>query len=383
MLWYTITPLDVILLRDAKPFSPGERAWAGGNIFPPNGHTIAGALRGLLGDDRKLKIRGVFLARRASDKTHLYLPRPLGFMDLKPLIPLDWRNDLSLRSDHTFWDRTRPSPLTTIRTFDEDNSSSGPKSKKSQYFKSTAILEYLNTGKMTEEQWQENGEVDDKPWKEEVRAHNALETGTKQVKLADGYFVEKAIRMLSDWCFAIGIEGEKGTDINISTPAVLRLGGEGHRMILERCDELGDEWSQLEKASQKNFNDAIEAIEQEAKKVIAYLVTPGVFERTQNNNQAMCRAWPWEWKLAHTVNGNQKAGHLVSVATDRAVPISCRIVSRENTSIPAPQVFAAPPGSQYYLNEPDTLFQDKPDSPAKQRRWRELGYSELLWIKYT
>jgi hypothetical protein len=29
MYWYTLTPLDVILLRDAKPFTPGERAWAG------------------------------------------------------------------------------------------------------------------------------------------------------------------------------------------------------------------------------------------------------------------------------------------------------------------------------------------------------------------
>ncbi|MFM7714712.1 MAG: type III-B CRISPR module-associated Cmr3 family protein, partial [Microcystis sp.] len=46
MYWYTITPLDVLLLRDAKPFSPGERAWAG-STFPPNGHTIAGALSAL------------------------------------------------------------------------------------------------------------------------------------------------------------------------------------------------------------------------------------------------------------------------------------------------------------------------------------------------
>lgn len=29
MFWYTLTPLDVLLLRDAKPFTPGERAWAG------------------------------------------------------------------------------------------------------------------------------------------------------------------------------------------------------------------------------------------------------------------------------------------------------------------------------------------------------------------
>ncbi|MBR8831955.1 MAG: hypothetical protein N5P05_001735 [Chroococcopsis gigantea SAG 12.99] len=367
MQWYTITPLDVILLRDAKPFSPGERAWAG-SIFPPNGHAIAGALRGLLGEKTHFKITGVFFAHQKVGQVDLYLPRPLGFIGSKPLIPIDWNDNLSLKQDHIFWDKSKPSPLTTLKAPDEEETSVSPKTKKSQFIKSEVIKKYLETGEIPQDQW-ENKELDGNPWREEVRSHNTMEEGTKQVKLADGYFVEKAIRMLQGWSFAIGV------DVDIPTPAVLRLGGEGHRMILEKCPQLGQQWAELKEISDENFKAGV--------KSIAYLVTPGVFERTQNNNQAMCRAWPWEWKLAHTVNGNQKAGHLVSVATDRAVPISCRIVSKENTSIPAPQVFAAPPGSQYYLNEPDTLFQDKADSPAKQRRWRELGYSELLWIKYN
>jgi CRISPR/Cas system CMR-associated protein Cmr3 (group 5 of RAMP superfamily) len=49
MYWYTLTPLDILLFRDAKPFTPGERAWAG-SVFPPNGHAIAGAIRGVLGE---------------------------------------------------------------------------------------------------------------------------------------------------------------------------------------------------------------------------------------------------------------------------------------------------------------------------------------------
>jgi CRISPR-associated protein Cmr3 len=103
----------------------------------------------------------------------------------------------------------------------------------------------------------------------------------------------------------------------------------------------------------------------------------------------MCQAWPWEWKLAHTVNGNQTPGHLVSVATDRAVPISCRIRDKDDDqkSIPAPQVFAAPPGSVYYLNQPEQLFAENSDSkPGKALeraiRLHDLGYSELLWISY-
>ena len=102
----------------------------------------------------------------------------------------------------------------------------------------------------------------------------------------------------------------------------------------------------------------------------------------------MCRAWPWEWKLAHTVNGNQTPGQLVSVATDKPMPISCRFRDDQdkNKSIPAPQVFAAPPGSVYYLNEPQGLFQEEPTKkdgqPKKTNIWRQLGYSELLWISY-
>jgi CRISPR-associated protein Cmr3 len=78
---------------------------------------------------------------------------------------------------------------------------------------------------------------------------------------------------------------------------------------------------------------------------------------------------------------------LVSVATDKPVPISCRIRDEKNVSIPAPQVFAAPPGSIYYLEKPETLFQDNPGlnkkgEPHKIQSWRQLGYSEMFWISY-
>ncbi|MFM8006221.1 MAG: type III-B CRISPR module-associated Cmr3 family protein, partial [Dolichospermum sp.] len=56
-------------------------------------------------------------------------------------------------------------------------------------------------------------------------------------------------------------------------------------------------------------------------KSIAYLVTPGVFERPHKYNPEqrvnLCRPYPWEWKL--------KDGIFVSMSTDKAVPISCRI----------------------------------------------------------
>ncbi|MFM6075734.1 MAG: type III-B CRISPR module-associated Cmr3 family protein, partial [Dolichospermum sp.] len=103
------------------------------------------------------------------------------------------------------------------------------------------------------------------------------------------------------------------------------------------------------------------------------------FERPHKYNPEqrvnLCRPYPWEWKL--------KDGIFVSMSTDKAVPISCRIREKDEKSIPAPQVFAAPPGSLYYLEKPQGLFQDnKTLEKNRVNNWRQLGYSEMLWIKY-
>jgi CRISPR-associated protein Cmr3 len=161
---------------------------------------------------------------------------------------------------------------------------------------------------------------------------------------------------------------------------VLRLGGEGHRALLERRQELGGAWETLSQQSKANFR--------QDEKSLAYLITPGAFER-KHKGQTMCRAYPWEWKREE----------LVSVATAKPVPISSRIRDEKDNSknIPVPQVFAAPPGSVYYLELPPRrwggypLFQDDPppiqkngqERPHPIRVWRQLGYSELLWISYT
>jgi CRISPR-associated protein Cmr3 len=366
MFWYTLNPLDILLLRDAKPFSPQERAWAG-SIFPPNGHTIAGALRGILNKSAKLRIKGVFFCRKQLGASVLYLPSPLGFVGGKPLVPLSWKSELAL--NNALWDKTKPTPLTTIDPADSDDKKRGIKYR--QYLPWDVVLQYLETGSIRVTDWQkpkdEPEDEPEKPWKIETRPHNTIVPGTKQVKDADGYFVENAVRMLPDWSLAIGVNQD------ISAPITLRLGGEGHRAILERCPELDRQWEKLEKQSQANFK--------RGGKAMAYLVTLGVFERLHDDNRAMCRSYPWEWKLADSVNKNQTPGNLVSVATAKAVPVSCRF-QQNNKSAPAPQVFAAPPGSVYYLNQPEILFQDSSDASEKAKRWRELGYSELLWISY-
>ncbi len=369
LYWYTITPLDVLMFRDAKPFTPGERAWAG-STFPPNGHAIAGALRGLMSKTASEKLifamKGPFLCHHQA----LYFPRPFNHVGTTSLVPLEWDDQHPLNGQMEY-DRSKPCPLVkpswvTTQLPDDDEKQS------IDYLPWNVIYNYLQTGNIDPECWQEGVK---QPWSVETRSHNALDPGTRQVKDTDGYFVENAIRLQDGWSLAIALDQE------IQTPITIRLGGEGHRAILERCDSLKQKWESLWKASERNRANQTE-------KCLAYLVTPGIFERIQRKETknggyrdiARCRAYPWEWKL----------DDLIGVATDKPVPISCRIQDKDGSgkSIPAPQVFAAPPGSVYYLKQPKALFQENPPpsrtgKPHKSRIWRQLGYSELLWIPYA
>ncbi|MEQ8964082.1 MAG: type III-B CRISPR module-associated Cmr3 family protein, partial [Coleofasciculus sp. C2-GNP5-27] len=165
-----------------------------------------------------------------------------------------------------------------------------------QYLPYSVVQGYLETGRIKPEDWIQEYPGEDKPWTIETRPHNAMEEGTRQVKEADGYFVENAIRLQPGWSLAIGVNQE------IETPVTLRLGGEGHRVILQRC-ELGEQWHSLQQQSNQNYR--------QGGRSLAYLVTPGVFERIHDGGKAMCRAYPWEWKLAHRVNPTQQLGQFV------------------------------------------------------------------------
>jgi len=375
MHWYTLTPLDVLLLRDAKPFTPGERAWAG-STFPPSGHAIAGALRGLLGTDQQIKMRGVFLCHNQT----LYFPRPLNYVGERRLAPVTWIKEQDEKHPCGLmeWDRSKPIPLVMQERLEisNDNDLELDQPKQRQYLPQDGVLKLLKNQVLEPKDWLCQGQERPYPWTVETRSHNSLAEGTRQVKDADGYFVENAIRLDTGWSLAIGVDDQTHELVKAQgDAATMRLGGEGHRVLVESAPGLNDQWEAIARQSKKNFDGGGRAI--------AYLVTPGVFER-KHREQMMCRAYPWEWKLAYPVNG-EPSGNLVSVATAKAMPISGRLRDRQGTSIPAPQVFAAPPGSAYYLKQPEGLFQDQStvnDLPNKVHTWRQLGYSELLWMSY-
>ena len=380
--WYKITPLDVLLFRDAKPFSPGERAWAS-SIFPPSGHTIAGAIQNLLQTTVDLTITGPFLCR---DET-LYFPFPMSYDSRTkpvptPFIPLSWDDNHHLKK-FLRTDPSRPQPMVRASWVN-----SQPGGKKSQYFQflpDDIVLDYLTEGTITESKWEKiklETNARSKPWREETRTHNTMNLGSRQVKDADGYFVENAIRLDEGWSLAIGIK-INNHNVTIPEQKVFRFGGEGHQALWEKSEQLAQKWQQIKKKSQENY------FNQESKRrVLAYLVTPGVFERRKQGN-AFCKPHPWEWSCSKPDNP------FVSMATDKPLPISCRM-RWQDKSIPAPQVFAAPAGSVYYFKEPPYLFkrneQDDNENVAlfqesyqakKINRWRKLGYSEMLWLPFN
>lgn len=337
MNWYTILPLDVLMFRDAKPFTPGERAWAGGEIFPPYGHAIAGALRALLQENANILLKGPFLCRNET----LYLPRPLNYVGQHRLAPAKWlqEKDKDHPSFQVTWDRRNPMPLFLGGDHEPSEEQTAEGNDYRQFLPFEVVKKLISNQSLTREDWQCQDGERPKPWKQETRPHNAIQSGTRQVKEEDGYFVENAIRLDQGWSIAIAVDEATHQKLQIQRePLSLKLGGEGHRALLEYCPFLNHQWQELQGISRQNQQQAEQYISRNPKQArsLAYLITPGVFER-KHNGTATCRAWPWEWNLAYPALSNQRQGPLVGVATGKAVPISCRFRDKDKpSSIPAP-----------------------------------------------
>lgn len=109
MFWYAIEPLDVLLFREAKPFSPGEGSWAKGQ-FPPMPITVFQALRWLenfYGLEEKDKRRDLnFIGPFLMDADNqVWLPTPKDLIGIKDIgkgdedenpnqISIDWKTRL-------------------------------------------------------------------------------------------------------------------------------------------------------------------------------------------------------------------------------------------------------------------------------------------------
>jgi CRISPR-associated protein Cmr3 len=177
MHWYTLTPLDILLFRDAKPFTPGERAWAG-SVFPPNGHAIAGAIRGLLNSRKDLTLKGTFLCYQEE----LYFPRPLNYVNNSLLHPLTWLDEKSL-DRQMIWDRFLPAPL-LLKEKDSVNSKeteNNLEQKPRNYLPSSVVTKLLDNQELKPEDWLCQQGESCQPWTIETRSHNRLDAGTRKL----------------------------------------------------------------------------------------------------------------------------------------------------------------------------------------------------------
>ncbi|MGL5192147.1 MAG: type III-B CRISPR module-associated Cmr3 family protein, partial [Chroococcales cyanobacterium] len=95
MQWYQIEPLDLLMFRESKPFSPGESSWAKG-LFPPLPSPVFQALRSATEfvpkphdksdskrssiPEKNMQFWGPFLMDESS---HVWLPTPKDLVGLK------------------------------------------------------------------------------------------------------------------------------------------------------------------------------------------------------------------------------------------------------------------------------------------------------------
>lgn len=376
MHWYTLSPADVLTFQDVKSCISKEHTPVIGE-FPPNGHSIAASLRELLQENAIITLHGPVLCHGET----LYFSRPHHYKGLRPLLPLIWlQEDPATRIDHThqiLWDRRKPAPL-----MPQNASALLDQSVKMQtertFLPCDAILKLLKNIPLTLEDLSCQVGESPYPWTTDVRSQVTAQT----------IHIEQTIQFAPGWKFAIAVDDATHYKLQkLGNSLPIRLGQAAHSFWLEFAGEpLKQQWHNIQQHSQQNFQ-AAQACDptSQAARVLAYLITPGLFER-KHAGAATCRAFPWEWNLAYPIDDHQPAGALVSLAAPDPMPINCRSLSKASSDeeVSTVQVFAAPAGSVYFLEYPVPLFQDQPflkdGRLNKVHIWRKLGYSELLWL---
>ncbi|MCP6761228.1 MAG: CRISPR-associated protein Cmr3 [Fischerella sp. CENA71] len=375
MHWYTITPLDVLLFRDCKPFSPGEGSWAKG-LFPPMPITVFQALRSLLPKSsnqaertqRHLSFLGPFLL----DSNHtLWLPTPKDLVCLYPpgenrktatdnwseiqrLQPVDrqygaWK--------HLVFDGEQIDPLVLNQKWD------GTISPPKPWIKAEVLFDYLE-GQKNSNHWCKQ-DFHRNPWKTQVLPHIQMQPDKRQVKDADGYFTEVAVRLEDGWCFVAAFSSE-------IAESVVRLGGEGHRALVSPLKMEADDTlkTQLDFLVNSDRSSTVPNF--------AYLLTPGLALFAETRYSSYPQAWKQQLKGCAT----DKALLWGGVSTMRKHTDDNK--TREEFAL-LPQRAFVPPGTVYIFNgeiptNPQLL-------PEQGGRWletfKQLNYGKLLWGKGT
>ncbi|MFM7424831.1 MAG: type III-B CRISPR module-associated Cmr3 family protein, partial [Elainella sp.] len=369
--WYSLDPLDVLLLREAKPFSPADGSWAKGQ-FPPMPITVFQALRSALpeqsGPERNLSFLGPFLLQETPEGPILWLPTPKDllavFVQPESLDqPPDEQPEQFAKEASPGWQSTdRLCPLDAdypgheFLGFNPEQFSAsdltpmvaparncGYYGRVFSWMRAEALARYLSGN------WQNLQESDfhaGEPWSLQVLPHIQIEPGTRQVKSEDGYFTEVAVRLHQNWKLAVGFS-------ELLDTTVVRLGGEGHRVLVSPLATLPG-WDELTKYRTPQVPTDT-----------AYLLTPGLAEADRPNLYAV---YPSTWKP-----------HLRGCASDR--PILAGGMSKFQKSTEHPRDVAFTP--QRAFVSPGTVYRFKPqdDSQDSLSATQLLPPGEENWLK--
>lgn len=365
MYWYAIEPLDVLLFREAKPFSPSEGSWAKGQ-FPPLPITVFQALRSSLEQYEQKKRDLEFLGPFLLDKDNtLWLRTPKDLLAVKSKLPInedaaednldektnDWNRTERLQSaplgekawNHFCFDSDEIQPMVTP-SIDKNNEfiCGRPES----WIAFDALIHYLKGENLRNPQ---NFHAD--PWSVQILPHIHMQSGTRQVKNEEGYFTEVAIRLHPGWRLVAAMSAKL-------EQTVVRLGGEGHRALVSPLLDFQD-WEQLavyeQPKDESNFT---------------YLLTPGLAEK----EPAVYGVYPTSWQE-----------NLKGCVSDRPLlwggvsTIQRKEQDREFALLP--QRAFVPPGTVYLFDKaPHPADYLLPDVGGNWlTTFQQLNYGKLLW----
>lgn len=411
MQWFRITPLDVLLFREAKPFSPGEGAWAKG-LFPPMPITVFQAMRSLLGHRENGHLSTETERKQARNLEFLgpFLQDPDGnlwFATPKDLVGVRTRHsaeeeepkpDQQQASDQ--WEvlrRLEPyspeddgyafgfstAPMVSPKLESPDQYVCG---KPKAWIRADVLAAYLN-GKDTfsksefTDDFKKRPWVRDDPWDVQILPHIHMQADSRQVLDADGYFTEVAVRMepgknflkwkFSGWGFVVGIKTDQANEddsFEDIQKAVIRLGGEGHRAIATNLNEAPNQWKALQKFAEPG----------EGQSRSAYVLTPGLAQvEADKPIYGLC---PHDWN--GLVNGCAGDKQLlwggVRKVWRRRHPEKPDQRSPEFGLLP--QRAFVPPGTVYVFDgELPEMRQLLPTQSKQRDMFETLNYGKLLW----
>ncbi|MCL2937403.1 MAG: hypothetical protein MGU50_12950 [Trichodesmium sp. MAG_R02] len=390
--WYQLTPLDVLLFRESKPFTPGEASWAKG-FFPPPPSTVFQALRTALAvsdpNESKISKRDLnFLGPFLMDSSQtLWFPTPKDLLAVgtKGEKEAEEENDNYKDSAKTWNNITRLVSSDSLETWEHLENSQSVSAmvpplltsneficgRPKPWIKATALCKYLQGKNCLKPH-----DFEDDPWGVQILSHIDMQKGTRQVKVESGYFTEVATRMKSGWHFVVAFSADL-------EKTIVRLGGEGHHTMVTPID-TPSEWEGLRSYEQPKYQEA------DTENRFAYLLTAGLAEARIGVPIYGVYPQSWQEMLAGCVSDRPLMWGGISSILRKSSTEENKTGSQEKKTEFSllPQRAFVPPGTVYlFKNElpNEKLPIEKQLIPTVESYWattfKMLNYGKLLWGK--